>query len=104
MPIPDFQSIMLPLLKLAADEKEHSVHEAIDRVSKVFSLSREEMNKLLPSGSEPQIDNRTRWARFYLGKAGLLESARRGYFKITARGREVLSSSVSELPERAKHQ
>ncbi len=97
MPIPDFQSIMLPLLKFAADGKEHSIHEAIDHMSEVFNLSREEMNELLPSGSEPQIDNRTRWARFYLGKAALLESARRGYFKITERGRQMLSSKPTQI-------
>lgn len=55
MPIPDFQSIMLPLLKFAADGKEHSIQEAIDHISEVFKPSREEMNELLPSGSEPQI-------------------------------------------------
>lgn len=97
MPIPDFQSIMLPLLKFAADGKEHSIQEPMYHICKVFNLSVQELNEPLPSGREKKIENRIRWARFYLGKAGLLESAKRGYFKITERGHQVLSSNPSEI-------
>jgi len=100
MPIPDFQSIMLPLLKFAADGKEHSIQEAMYHISKVFNLSVQELNEPLPSGREKKIDNRIRWARFYLGKAGLLESVRRGYFKITERGQQVLGSNPTEINTR----
>lgn len=93
MAIPDFQSILLPLLKFAGDEKEHSVHEAIEGLTKVFNLSEEEKNKLLPSGNDIIFNNRVRFSRLYLKKAGLLEYSSRGYFKITSRGSDVLKQN-----------
>jgi restriction system protein len=82
MPIPDYQSIMLPLLKFASDQKEHSLSEAIDHISKLYSLTLEEKRELLPSGSQPTIDNRVSWARTYLKKSKLLEYARRGILEL----------------------
>jgi restriction system protein len=81
LPIPDYQSIMLPLLKLASDGKEHSIHEAIEHICKEFGVTEEEKKELLPSGQQRVIDNRVGWARTYLKKAGLLESERRSYFR-----------------------
>lgn len=92
MAIPDFQSIMLPLLKFASDEKEHSVREAIEYLAKHFRLTEEEKKELLPSGQQYVFDNRVGWARTYLKKAGLLESTRRAFFKITDLGLEVLEN------------
>jgi len=91
MAIPDYQSRMLPLLKFARDEKEYSVREAIDGLVQTFGLSEEEKKELLPSGKDVLFDNRVRWALLYLKKAGLLESERRGFFKIAQRGLEVLN-------------
>jgi restriction system protein len=76
MPIPDFQSIMLPLLQHFADGKEHSIHEALDKLTQVFSLSKQELNELLPSGKQTIFYNRVGWARTYLTKSGLLEMPR----------------------------
>src|SRR5574341_760164 len=86
MTIPDYQTIMLPLLKFSSDNAEHSLYEAIENISRFFKLSDEEKRKLLGSGKQAIISNRTAWAIFYLKKAGLLESTRRSYFKITERG------------------
>lgn len=97
MAIPDYQSIMLPLLRFASDEKEHSLRESIEALSNEFCLTDAERKELLPSGQQPTFDNRVAWARTYLTKAALLESARRGYFRITQRGREVLSKKPSEV-------
>jgi restriction system protein len=97
MAIPDYQSIMLPLLKLAGDGKEHSLRETIETLSDEFDLSDEERRELLPSGRQPTFDNRVGWARTYLKKAGLLESTRRGYFRIAERGRSVLEKQPSEI-------
>lgn len=74
---------MLPLLKFDADKKEHSISESIDHISLLFGLTAEEKRALLPSGVQATIDNRVSWARTYLKKAGLLESPRKGYLKIT---------------------
>ncbi|MCZ7385600.1 MAG: restriction endonuclease [Candidatus Methanoperedens sp.] len=97
MAIPDYQKIMLPLLKFAEDKKEHSIREAIDYISKLFSLSEEEKRILLPSGQQPIINNRTGWARTYLKKARLLETTKRSFFKITDKGVEVLKKNPQEI-------
>jgi restriction system protein len=96
MPIPDFQTIMLPLLNIAKDEETHNIHEAVEELSKHFSLSEEDKSRLLPSGQQPIFYNRVGWARTYLKKARLIEDPTRGHFQITARGKTVLK----EKPDR----
>ena len=93
MPIPDYQSIMLPLLRFAADGDEHSLREVIEGLAEKFRLTDAERKELLPSGQQPTFDNRVAWARTYTSKAGLLEATRRGYFRITQRGRDVLAKN-----------
>jgi restriction system protein len=83
MAIPDYQSFMLPLLRFLGDKKEHSFRETLDALAKEFNLSEEELRELLPSGKQPIFDNRVGWARTYMKKAGLLESTRRGVFRVT---------------------
>jgi restriction system protein len=97
MSIPDYQSIMLPLLKLLADEQEHSLHDSIENLAQFFKLSAEERKELLPSGQQPVFDNRVGWARTYMKKAGLIETTRRGFFKITNRGLEALKQNPAEI-------
>lgn len=97
MPIPDYQSIMLPLLKFASDKKEHSIREAIEYLANVFKLNEQERKELLPSGQQYVFDNRVGWARTYLKKAGLLESTQRGFFKITDLGLDVLSKNPLKI-------
>ncbi len=97
MPIPDYQSLMLPLLKLLSNGQELSLREAIGILSEKFQLTDEEKKELLPSGLQPVIDNRVGWARTYLKKAGLVESTRRGYIIITHRGLEALQQNPSEI-------
>jgi len=97
MAIPDYQTTMLPLLKFAGFEKEHTLHEAVDSLAIVFKLSSEEKEVLLPSGQQTVFFNRVGWARTYLKKAGLLDSPRRSYFIITKRGKDVLSSNPSRI-------
>jgi len=97
MAIPDFQSIMLPLLKFSADKKEHSMREAMEFLSKQFNLTDEERRELLPSGQQAIFDNRVGWARTYMKKALLLESTSRGYFRITQRGLEVTKQNLTAI-------
>ncbi|HOQ31829.1 MAG TPA: restriction endonuclease [Candidatus Hydrogenedens sp.] len=97
MPIPDYQSIMLPLLKFPGDKKEHSIRESIEHIANIFNLSEEERREVLPNGQQYIIDNRVGWARTYLKKAGLLESTKRSYFKITDLGLEVLQKNPKEI-------
>jgi restriction system protein len=67
----DYQTIMLPLLKLAGDGEEHSLRETIETLADEFGLSDEERRELLPSGRQPTFDNRVGWARTYMKKASL---------------------------------
>ncbi len=97
MAIPSFQSIMLPLLKLTNDGKEHSIHELLDRLTEEYSLSIQDLNELLPSGKQTTFYNRVGWARTYLSKSGLLEMSRRSYYRITPRGVTVLKNNPSRL-------
>lgn len=100
MAVPDYQSLMLPLLKLAQDQQEHSLHDAINFLAGKFSLTQAEREELLPSGRQAAFDNRVGWARTYLKKAGLLESPKRGYFRITDRGLSVLKQNPSKINNR----
>jgi restriction system protein len=97
MAIPDYQTFMLPLLKFISDNKEHSLRETIEHLSETFNLTEYERKELLPSGTQPIINNRISWARTYMRKAGLIESTRRGYFKITKRGLGVLNKKPNEI-------
>src|SRR5262245_12156722 len=97
MPIPDYQTCMLPLLQLAADGSEHSAHEAIESLAQHFNLTDEEISALRTSGTQPIVANRVGWARTYMKKAGLLEYPKRGLFKITSRGLEVLTQKPEQI-------
>ena len=97
MVVPDFQSIMLPLLQFYNDGEEHSVREAVDELAKWFELSEEELKQLIPSGKQTTFYNRVGWARTYLAKSGLLETSRRSYYQITQRGRDVLNEEPSRI-------
>ena len=92
MAIPDYQSFMRPILEIASDGKEHSIPEWLEPLSVKFHLSMEDQKVLLPSGKETIFKNRVAWAKHYLNRAGLLESPRRGFFRITSRGQDALLS------------
>lgn len=97
MAIPDYQTLMLPVLKLASDGEEHKFSHAVELLADEFSLSAEERNELLPSGSQAVFNNRVGWARSYLKQAGLLASPKRGYFTITQKGIELLGKNLSRV-------
>lgn len=97
MAIPDYQTIMLPLLTLAEDDEEHRFMDAVEVLGNQFALTEQERKELLPSGTSRVFDNRVGWARFYLVKAGLLDATRRGYFKISEQGREALSTNPQKI-------
>lgn len=97
MAIPDYQSIMLPLLKFLGDRKEHSLREAIEYLADEFGLSDDERKELLPSEQQFTFDNRVGWARTYLKKAGLVNSTKRAYFKISDRGVQVLKANPETI-------
>ena len=88
--IPNFQSILLPLLEIIRDKKEHTIQELRDSLAKYFNLTEEEKSELLSKSKQKRFNNRVGWARTYLKKAELLAYTQKGYFKITDRGLTVL--------------
>ncbi len=90
MPVPRFQEITLPLLKIASDGKVRSLAEVRSQLAEHFGLSLAEQEELLPSGRQSRFTNRVAWAKVYLQRGGLLSSPSRGQFQIAPRGQEVL--------------
>ncbi len=80
MTVPDYQAILLPLMQLASDGKEHSFRESIEHAARFLKISEDDRKTLLPSGTQSTFDNRVGWAKTHLLKAKLLESPRRSIF------------------------
>lgn len=97
MAIPDYQTLMLPVLKAAADGSEQRIRDVIESLAHQFRLTEEERRQLLPSGRQATFDNRVHWAKGYLTQARLLEATQRGRFRITERGREALAANPSRI-------
>lgn len=96
MAVPDYQTLMLPLLRAVRDGQGRRVSECVDLVANDLGLTQQDREELLPSGNQYVLANRINWAKTYLSKAGLLGSPGRGMTKITPRGENVLQSN----PER----
>lgn len=97
MPIPDYQTLMLPLLRLTGDGTEHPFREAVDKLAEEFQLSDDERAELLPSGAAHVFGSRVGWARSYLKQAGLLEAPKRGVFRITPEGKALLAKNPARI-------
>jgi restriction system protein len=95
--IPDYQSIMLPLLEFISDGKEHKMRNVTDGLAIKFGVTEDEQKELLPSGVAPIFYNRTAWAKTYLKKAGLIDSPKQGIVIISKRGLEVLKNKPSAI-------
>jgi restriction system protein len=97
MPIPDFQSVMLPLLRFIGDQQEHSLRELVNTLSDHFNLTVQERRALLPNGQQRIFYNRVGWAQIFMYKAGLLAPTPKQYFPITRRGLAVLKRNPSRI-------
>jgi len=91
MSIPDYQTLMLPLLEAVSDGHRHQISNLYTLLSDRFGLTEEDRNARLPSGRETYIKNRVSWARTYLKKAGLVSSPAKGIVQITTVGQELLA-------------
>jgi len=99
MAIPDYQTMMLPLLRFCSTltGAEVSHHAAIEAVAKELGVSEEDRRQLLPSGRQFTFDNRVGWAATYMKKAGLLESTKRAHYRISERGLDVLKKNPARI-------
>jgi len=96
--VPDYQSVMLPLLRFAAEkETEISTSEAVEALAKELGLTEDDLKEMLPSGIQATFVNRVGWASTYMKKAGLLETTRRGFYQITDRGKELLKKQPKTI-------
>lgn len=97
MPIPDYETLMLPLLKTLSDGQTHTFGLVVEKLAKEFSLTEEEIEELLPSGRYPVFRNRVGWARTYMVKAKLIEASARAQLKITSRGLSVIKEKIPSI-------
>ncbi len=97
MAVPDFQSLMLPVLKITSDGNEHNTAEVVETLALQLGLSENDRKEMLPSGKQQKFDNRVNWTKTYLQKALLLSSTGRSRFHITERGMNVLKSNPSSI-------
>ena len=97
MAIPGYQDFMLPVMRIAADGREHKIAEVMETIAVQMGISDDDQNVMLPSGTQTQYYNRVSWAITYLTKSLLLEKTGRGRFKIAARGADVLRSNPSRV-------
>ncbi len=106
MAIPDFQTLMRPVLEVMSDGSVWKTIQLINKLSDLFSLTAEERNQLLPSGTQSRMNNRVLWARNDLKNAGLLERAEdagRGAYKITDKGLKVLETGPERITRSYLH-
>ena len=96
MAVPDFQTLMLPTLRIAA-EGETKAANAVARLADEFNLSEKDRTEILASGRQTRIANRVHWAVTYLVKAGLVERPKRGHFLATDKGRAVLKNPPDKV-------
>jgi restriction system protein len=96
MTIPDYQSLMLPVLRIAA-EGETKVPDAAERIADELGLTQAERDEILPSGRQRILHNRIHWAKFYMTKAGLIDSPARGRFVASAEGRRLLAGNPQAI-------
>lgn len=96
MPVPHFQALMLPVLD-AAKDGEISISKVRDRIAEQLGLTENDIAEMLPSGRQTYFVNRVSWARHFIEKALLVETTKRGVFRITERGRELLKENPSKI-------
>lgn len=99
MAVPDFQTLMLPLLE-TAKAGGSTVQECAPKIADRFELTADDLAEMLPSGRQPTFINRLHWARTYLAKAGLLAMIRRGVFEPSPEGLRVLQSQPDRIDMR----
>lgn len=100
MAVPDFQSLTLPVLREFADGADHSTKDIRQRVAEQLKLTSKDTSELLPSGGQTRFANRIAWAHVYMKQGGLLASTRRGIYRITRRGQEVLAAPPDHITVR----
>jgi restriction system protein len=95
--IPDFQTIMYPVMKILRDNNSHTLQELYELLAKEFNLKEEELRILVPSGQQLLFKNRLTWSISYLKNAGLLNTIKRGVYQITEQGQSIFKDNISSI-------
>jgi restriction system protein len=97
MPLPTYDQLMLPLMKLLAEqERAIKISEAAELLAQRSRLSEEDLNKSLPSGKNIFKD-RVSWAKTYLVKAGLIKQPQRAFCEISDLGKTIDLDNLSSI-------
>ena len=96
MPVPSYQTLMLPVLKLIGEGHE-TIPSCLEPLRREFGLTQDEFEELLPSGKQTLLANRAHWARNYMSQAGLVEAIKRGHYRLTVDGDALLANPPDEL-------
>jgi restriction system protein len=101
MTVPDYQTLMLPLLPLLREaarvDAETQIAAVANELAQQLGLTQDDLAALLPSGRQSVFLNRLHWAKSYMQRAGLLESTRHGCFRVTDRGRSLLAEKMLRI-------
>jgi restriction system protein len=97
MAIPTYEDLMLPILRILQDKKEHAYRELVESLAKEFQLTDEEKERRIPSGQQTYLQNRTGWARTHLKKSGFVEYVNRGVYRITTKGLTILQDNPQRI-------
>lgn len=98
--IPDYQSLMLPVLEQLGKGGIQKYRDVIEALAIRHSLTEDEKNTMLPSGTQRAFDNRIGWATTYLKKSGLVQAPKRGEFEITELGKKILADKPGRIDNR----
>ena len=97
MAVPDFQTIMLPFLRFTQNREECSTREVVSFLAEYYNLTEDEISEQIPSGYQTKLTNRVSWVFVHLQRAGLIEKIRRGFYKVTPRGHELLKQNPERI-------
>lgn len=100
MSVPDYQSLLRPLLESISDGEAHAMRAVSQRVAEQLNLSEGDLQETLPSGRQTTFANRLGWAKTYLAKAGAVATEQRGVIRLTGRGRELLARVAGRITQR----
>ena len=99
MSIPKHKEMYLPFLEFLSDGQAHPIAEIIRHLAQKMGVTEEERKEMLPSGVTTTFGSRVGWTRTYLGKAGLLETVKRGVLVISAEGKRVLAANPPAIDD-----
>lgn len=97
MTVPDFQSLMLPALRVLSDGAAASISEVRKRVAKSERLSTSDLSDMVPSNRQTTFSNRVSWAITYMSRAGLVNRVRHGVYQITKEGKDLLEQNRASI-------